>query len=69
MSSDYLYDIFLSSGVYRFFKKLKNEGCIIIIPTTKNENVYGIADEIYEIDKKRTQGTLYEREDVRKYLE
>ena len=39
----------LSSGVFRFFKKMKSEGLIIILPTSRRENVIGIADEIIEI--------------------
>lgn len=42
--------ILLSSGVFRFFKKMKEEGLIIVLPTSRKDNVIGLADEIIEID-------------------
>lgn len=53
MNTLYFHDIVLSSGVFRFFKKLKNEGCIIILPTARKENVIGIVDEVIEINNPR----------------
>lgn len=53
MNTLYFHDIILSSGVFRFFKKLKNEGCIIILPTARKENVIGIVDEVIEINNPR----------------
>lgn len=41
--------IILSSGVFRFFKRLKKEGCIIILPTSRKENVEGFVDEVIEV--------------------
>lgn len=42
--------ILLSSGVFRFFNKMKKEDLIIILPTCRKENVIGLADEIIEIN-------------------
>lgn len=50
MNTAYFHDIILSSGVFRLFKKLKEEGCIIILPTSRRENVIGLVDKIIEID-------------------
>lgn len=50
MNTAYFHDIILSSGVFRFFKKMKKEGCIIILPTSRMENVVGFADEVIHIN-------------------
>ncbi len=50
MNSAYLYDIFQSSCVTRFFDRLRDDGCIVIIPTYKKETIINIVDEIIEID-------------------
>ncbi len=41
--------ILLSSGIFRFFKRLRKEGCIFILPTSRRENVEGFADEVIEL--------------------
>lgn len=53
MNTLYFHDIILSSGVFRFFKKLKSEGCIIVLPTSRKENVIGMVDEVIEISNPR----------------
>lgn len=53
IAQPYFHDIILSSGVFRFFKKLKSEGCIIILPTSRKENVIGMVDEVIEIGNPR----------------
>lgn len=50
MSTSAFNNILLSSGVFRFFKKMKKEGLTIILPTSRRENVIGLADEIIEIN-------------------
>ena len=47
-----------SSGVFRFFKRLKAEGCIVILPTSYKENVVGFVDEVIEIDNARYKSIL-----------
>lgn len=47
------YDCMINSSVFRFFNKLKEEGAIIILPTSRVENVYKIADEIVKINSPR----------------
>lgn len=49
MNTSVFNSILLSSGVFRFFKRLKSEGCIIILPTSRKENVEGFVDEVIEI--------------------
>lgn len=58
MNTAYFHDIILSSGVFRFFRKLKNEGCIIILPTSRKENVIGIVDEVIEINNPKFENII-----------
>lgn len=50
MDSATFFDTILSSEVFRFFKRMKEEGMIIILPTARRENVIGLVDEIIEIN-------------------
>lgn len=52
------YDCLYNSSVFRFFKKLRNEGAIIILPTSRKENVAGIADEIIQICSPRFEHVI-----------
>ena len=54
--------ILLSSGVFRFFKKLKEEGAIILLPTSRRENVIGLADEAIEINNPQYKSIISENE-------
>lgn len=54
--------ILLSSGVFRFFKKLKEDGAIILLPTSRRENVIGLADEIIEINNPQYKSMISENE-------
>lgn len=54
--------ILLSSGVFRFFKKLKEEGAIILLPTSRRENVIGLADEVIEINNPQYKSIISENE-------
>lgn len=60
--------ILLSSGVFRFFKRLKEEGCIIILPTSRKENVAGLVDEVIEIDNPRFKQVISESEYFKQYF-
>ena len=53
MNTLYFYDCLYNSSVFRFFNRLKNEGGIIILPTSRKENVSAFVDEIIEIDSPR----------------
>ena len=53
-------NIMISSGVFRFFKRMKEEGLIVILPTSRKENVIGLADEIIEIDTSRYKRVISE---------
>lgn len=68
MNTGYFYDIILSSGVFRFFKRLKEEGCIIILPTSRKENVAGLVDEVIEIDNPRFKQVISESEYFKQYF-
>lgn len=50
MNTAYFNHVMLSSSVYRFFKKMKEENLIIILPTSRKENVEGFVDDIIEIN-------------------
>ena len=50
MNSHFFYYSMTSSLVYRFFNKLKAEGCIIVLFTSKEENVKGLVDETIQIN-------------------
>ncbi len=49
LNSHLFYNWIICSSVFRFFRKLKDEGNIIILPTSRRDNVAGFVDEIIEI--------------------
>lgn len=53
MNSLLFYDCMYNSAVYYFFESMKQEGAIIILPTSKRENLEGMVDEILEVDGER----------------
>lgn len=60
------YDCLYNSSVFRFFNKLKEEGAIIILPTSRIENVAGFVDNVIQIHNPRYEhvisDTLYFKE-------
>lgn len=60
MNTLYFYDCMYNSSVYRFFKKLKNEGSIIILPTSREKNVQGFVDEVIRINNPRFEHIISE---------
>lgn len=52
------YDCMYNSSVFRFFKKLKKEGAIIILPTSREENVKGFVDDIIQIRSPRFEHVI-----------
>ncbi|MDE6312572.1 MAG: hypothetical protein K2M46_02970 [Lachnospiraceae bacterium] len=67
MNTLYFYDCMVNSSVYRFFKKLKNEGSIIILPTSRYENVAGLVDEIIEICPSRFKYVISQNKYFKEY--
>lgn len=68
MSTIRFTDILLSSGVFRFFKRLKEEGCIVILPTSYKNNVSGLADDVIEIDNAQYKSVLSDSQYFREYF-
>lgn len=53
MNSLTFYDCMYNSGVFRFFKMFKENGFIIILPTSRKENLKKLADKAIEINNPR----------------
>lgn len=68
MNSAFFCDIILSSGVFRFFKKLKDEGCIIILPTSRKENVVDFVDEVIEVETSAFRSVISEHPYFREHF-
>lgn len=68
LNTMYFYDCLYNSGVFRFFKKLKSEGAIIILPTSRKENVTGIADEIIQIYCPRFENVITDSAYFKEYF-
>ncbi|MDE6220885.1 MAG: hypothetical protein K2G51_10750 [Lachnospiraceae bacterium] len=60
MDSLCFYDCMYNSSVFRFFKKLTGEGAIIILPTSRKENVSGLADSVIQIHSPRFERSISE---------
>lgn len=68
MSTIRFTDILLSSGVFRFFKRFKEEGGIVILPTSCKNNVFGLADEVIEIDNTQYKSILSDSQYFREHF-
>ena len=62
------YDCLYNSSVFRLFKKLKDEGAIIILPTSRKENVAGIADEVIQIRSSRFEHVIADSQYFMEYF-
>ena len=62
------YDCLYNSSVFRFFKKLKNEGAIIVLPTSRSENVIGFVDEIIQIQCPRFEHIISDSQYFKDYF-
>lgn len=62
------YDCMYNSSVFRFFKRLTEEGAIIILPTSRSENVIGLADEIIQIHNPRFERSISESSYFKEYF-
>ena len=62
MNSLQFYDCMYNSSVFRFFNDIKKDGGIIVLPTSRSENVEGIADIIINVENKRFERKFVESE-------
>lgn len=62
------YDCLYNSSVFRFFKKFTKEGAIIILPTSRKENVNGFADSIIQIHSPRFEHCISESSYFKEYF-
>lgn len=62
------YDCLYNSSVFRFFKRFKREGLIIILPTSRRENIEGIADDIIQMHNPEFEGIVANSEYFKKYF-
>lgn len=60
MDTAHFSSILLSSGVFRFFKRMREEGLIIILPTSRKENVIDFVDEVIEINNPEYKSVISE---------
>ena len=67
LNTIHIYNCLVNSVIYSFFKKMKDEGCIIIVPTSRCENVAGFADEIIELRDTRFEHVISENEYFKQY--
>lgn len=67
MDTSMLYDIMTIGGIYMCLDKLKENGSIIILPTSREENVHLIADEIVKLCNPRFKLKCSENEYVKDY--
>ena len=49
MDSLYFYDCMINSLVFRFFKNIVQDNGLIILPTSREQNVKGLADKIIKV--------------------
>lgn len=68
LNTAYFYDCLYNSAVYSFFKKIRDEGSIIILPTSRKENVSGFVDEIIEIKSPIFNRIISDNEFFRAYF-
>lgn len=68
MNTAYFNHVMLSSSVYRFFRKMKEEDLIIILPTSRKENIQGFVDSIIEINNPSFKFVASEHPDFKLYF-
>lgn len=68
MNTFYFYDCLLNSAIYCFFKKIKEQEGIIILPTSRRENVEDFVDEIIEIRHSRFESVISENPYFKDYF-
>lgn len=68
MNTLHFYDCLINSSVFRFFKRFKEEGLIVILPTSRTENVEGVVDEIIQIHCPRFERVVTNNEYFREHF-
>ena len=68
MNTMEFYDCLYNSSVFRFFKKLTREGAIIILPTSRKENVNKLVDHIVQIHNTRFEHCISESAYFKEYF-
>ncbi len=58
LNTSRFYNWIINSSVYCFFRKLRSEGNILILPTIRRANVEGFVDEIIEIHNPDTNSSI-----------
>ncbi|MCR5737708.1 MAG: hypothetical protein K6G64_08675 [Eubacterium sp.] len=60
MNTMIFYDCMYNSQVFKYFDDIKRDGGIIILPTSRKENIEGLVDDIIEIHCSRFEHTISE---------
>lgn len=68
MNTLVFFDCLYCSAVFQLFKRLKKEGAIIILPTSRKENVEGFVDEVIQIGSQRFEQVLSDTEYFKQYF-
>lgn len=68
MDTMHFYECMYNSSVFCLFKKLTKEGAIIILPTSRKENVSGLADEVIQIHSPRFEHIISESSHFKEYF-
>lgn len=62
------FDCLYNSAVFQLFRRLKSEGAIIILPTSRRENVEGFVDEVIQIKCQRFEHIISDTEYFKEYF-
>ena len=62
------YDCMYNSSVFRFIRNLTSEGAIIILPTSREENIRGVANRIIKIRSPRFEHVISESDYFKEYF-
>lgn len=68
MNTLFFYDCMYNSSVFRFFNKLKSEGAVIILPTSRKENVCGFVDKVIQIENPRYKHVISDNSYFKQYF-
>lgn len=68
MDSMFFYDCMYNSSVFRFFKKITKENGIIILPTSREQNVRHLADVVIKLKCNRFEHCIADTEYFKKYF-
>lgn len=60
MDSMYFYDCMINSLVFRFFKKIVQDNGLIILPTSREQNVKRLVDEIIKVECPRFERCVWD---------